>query len=93
MLLCGMFSSDPEGPEDGVRRGHHCNLDSEEKEGSSEEKAGTPLHQLLFDHVICETCRFIQQPTVNQTWAVGEGQTQEKCTKERTEKDRNKSYF
>lgn len=52
MLLCGMFSFDPERPEDSVRRGHHCNLDSQEKEGSSEEKTGTPLHQLLSDHVI-----------------------------------------
>lgn len=93
MLLCGMFSSDPEGPEDSVRRGHHCNLDSQEKEGSSEEKTGTPLHQLLFDHVICKNLQIIQQPTINQTLAVGKGQTKEKCTKERTEKDKTRVIF
>lgn len=79
MLLRGMFSFDPEGPEDGVRRGHHCNLGSQEKEGSSEEKTGTALHQLLSDYVIHKPPpQIIQQPTINQTWTVGRRQTKEK---------------
>lgn len=55
VLLRGMFSADAEGPEDGVRRGHHRNPDSQKKEGRSEEETGTTLHQLLSDHVIHET--------------------------------------
>lgn len=54
MLLRGMFRLDPEGPEDGVRRGHHRDPDSQEKEGSSEAKTGAALHQLLSDYVIPE---------------------------------------
>lgn len=54
VLLCGMFCLDPEGAEDGVRRGHHRDPDSQEKEGSSEAKTGATLHQLLSDHVIPE---------------------------------------
>lgn len=52
LLLRGMFRFDPEGPEDGVRRGHHRNPDSQEEEGRSEEAAGAALHQLLPDHMM-----------------------------------------
>lgn len=47
-----MFRSDPEGPEDGVRRGHHRHPDSQEEEGRSEEAPGAALHQLLPDHMM-----------------------------------------
>lgn len=47
-----MFRFDPKGPEDGVRRGHHCNPDSQEEEGRSEEATGAALHQLLPDHMM-----------------------------------------
>lgn len=68
MLLCGMFSFDTEGPKDCLWWGHHRNLDTQEKEGNSEEKTGTPLHQLLPDHVMTWTCRSfstLQKPNLN----------------------------
>lgn len=78
MLLCGMFSVDPEGLEDSVWRGHYRHPGSQEKEGSFEEKTGTTLHQLLSDHVILKNPEVIQQlnhkPNLN--WRQMKG----KCT-------------
>lgn len=61
VLLRGMFSVDPEGPEDRIRRGHYRHPGSQEKEGSFEEEAGTTLHQLLSDHVMLKNPGVVQQ--------------------------------
>ena len=54
VLLRGVLSLDAEGPEDGVRRGHHRHPHPQEEEGRAEEEAGPALHQLLPDHLITQ---------------------------------------
>lgn len=76
-----MFRFDPEGPEDGVRRGHHCNLDPQEKERSSEETTGASLHQLLPDHMIQHVGLLVVHPSRQAETKPGI----EMCTKEASE--------
>lgn len=85
VLLRGMFSADAERPEDGVRRGHHRNPDSQKKEGRSEEETGTALHQLLSDHVIHETPDHSADDH-KPSWTVGRQQSAQKKREMKTRK-------
>jgi len=52
VLLRGVLRLDAEGPEDGVRRGHHRHPHPQAEEGGAEEETGPALHQLLPDHLM-----------------------------------------
>lgn len=70
LLLRGVLGADPEGPEDGVWRGYHRHSGSQEEEGIHEEKTGTPLHQLLLDHVMWRLLRIhlVKDHKPNMDW-------------------------